>query len=422
MDALDLSYGRLTDWQGRLLTSKLSSSIETREEILLRSNTFVKHQRDVVFLELKKAVSLRVLDMGRMGLNDWDVGAFTEVLRCMPLLESLHLDHNKVEAPGAEMLGLAFPENPKLRTLVLSENSLHAQGVRAIARGIAKSQVENLKLNGCCAKTGGAKALAALLRLKTCPLRSLHLESNAIGNPGGKALATAMHTLRDFNVASNFLGDDFLRLFSRVLGASKTLEKVNLSSNHFSARGLLLLAHGVRRSKTLTHLDYAYMPADDDACIAFAGALAESKSMQELNIWCPGVHNRGALAVARAVAQMPSVLSLRLWTSRLSIETMKAFANAIEQSSSIVNLEFQDFHVTRPAAEAIIRAVEFSARRVHVQMSGFRRMMEHAKGRRINRLPVLAMIVGAAPTLRRFLDKDGDSRIMSSVVRWLGVC
>ncbi|CAK0818530.1 unnamed protein product [Prorocentrum cordatum] len=101
-----------------------------------------------------------------------------------------------VEMPALEVVGMLAAPVPSLRKLHLQKNALGEAGGRALAEALGRGatpQLQELGLDqNALGEAGGVALAEALGRGATPQLQSLHLCENALGEAGGAALAEAL--------------------------------------------------------------------------------------------------------------------------------------------------------------------------------------------------------------------------------------
>lgn len=171
--------------------AEIASALEGNTT-LRRLNLYINHLR----LEELKAVArmlcknntLQELNLGMNELRDEGCADMGVALSQNGGLLSLDLCGNYITAAGVRVLSEGVAKNKSLESLVLSSNALGDQGGKAVATVLIKgnSRLKTLDLSDCYIADLGAKELAAALSANA-NLTRLVLRGNKIG-PGAKAL------------------------------------------------------------------------------------------------------------------------------------------------------------------------------------------------------------------------------------------
>jgi Ran GTPase-activating protein (RanGAP) involved in mRNA processing and transport len=194
---------------------------------------------------------LRHLGFYRAGLGDEGVDALVDILRPRDsMLKALEVVDCGITANGCTYLGIALKTNIGLLSLVLDHNEIGDEGVANLSRQglMVNKTLQFLSLKYCGLGLGGARTLAAEI-IPHCPMPSLVLAGNMLGNEGALALAGALSKkecqLKNLDLQNCFFGDDLavLEEFRDLVAQNTTISKLNLTGNLFDdpAAGPMLL-------------------------------------------------------------------------------------------------------------------------------------------------------------------------------------
>ena len=179
-----------------------------------------------------------------------ELAGTTAVLACRDL------DRERIATVAGILAG------SRLLSLDISSNALGSAGAATVA-GVIQSHacLRELNVSSCLIRVAGARALAAAVAAVACPLVSLVLDSNAIGDDGAVAIANALRVTEKGEVASSL---HTLRLFNcglcdrgaaeivqATLTSGSKLQILDCSSNHITRVGCAAIAAALATPETV---------------------------------------------------------------------------------------------------------------------------------------------------------------------------
>ena len=139
---------------------------------------------------IRKSKTLRHLDLDDNNLDDEAMVALAEALGGSNI-ETLVLASNDLERAGAEALGTAIAAQSALHTLSLKYVFLGDEVIDPLARGLGRSSIRHLDLQGCSIPPSGIQPLAEGVA-QARRLETLNLVGNGVGEAGARALAASI--------------------------------------------------------------------------------------------------------------------------------------------------------------------------------------------------------------------------------------
>ena len=296
LETLDLRACDLGDFGAKAVATGLAGN--TRLRVLrLQHNRIGEEGALALSAALSvKGSGLAALDLENNMLGNKGAAAMGAALALNTALQSLALDSNKIGSVGAAGLanGLAHSGGiggdggsnsaspSKLRSLKLGDNKIGIAGATAIANvlGSRRCNLQLLVLSRCYLGDGGAAAIAR--GLAGSDLRSIKLQTNAIGPQGAAALATALDSsrssthgnnggssnrLESLDLSKNEVGDEGIQFIGRMLPNNNILQDVSLESNSITNRGAIMLGKALRRNTKVTRVELGGRNKIDDEMI-----------------------------------------------------------------------------------------------------------------------------------------------------------
>lgn len=182
----------------------------------LRTNTFVKHflfGNNIIGPHGAKCIAEFIRDFPNhmetwyLAGNCIDAGSFDLIAKQLAhsqSLTNLWLKRNPLGPASVHGLAQLISHHPHLRTLDLDQTGLGDEGVALLFCHLVSSllgdtatlPLRNLYLNGNGISTNAAHWIGRFLALPSCPLESLYLSNNPLGNEGLAALAEGLKSNR----------------------------------------------------------------------------------------------------------------------------------------------------------------------------------------------------------------------------------
>ena len=280
-----------------------------------------------------------VLNLGNLGMGDEGAKALEvafEALADGARLYDLKLHNNGLTDLGAVHVAtlLTYPGAKFLAGVNLEDNEIGAEG---------------------------AKIIASVMEMPGCPLNSLWLSRNQVGDVGAMTIGLAIlqgARLMSLKLASNGLTQQSADALGLVFGARTSLMVVDLSGNEFGESGALTLAAGLGQAtrSMLAELDVSGcgMGATGAAAVA-KGALAAPR-LTRLKVGGNGVGDAGASAIAAALAGSRSLMSLDVSDSAIGPVGAAAIAAAIAAHPRLSELDLSGNAIADAGAAALAGA------------------------------------------------------------------
>jgi len=223
---------------------------------------------------------------------------FLSALSSLPLLETLNVNYNELDAEAAKAL---LPLK-SLKSLQIASNRLGDEGARVVS---SLTSLKSLQISSNKLSDGGADALSSLTSLET-----LDVSENKICWGGAKALLS-IPSLKALQIRFNKLGDKGAKTLSSLTG----LKALDISANKITDDGAEALS-------SLTSLRTLYINYNN---LSERGATALSflTSLTTLHINFNPIGDEGV----KSLCSLGSLRTLNLYDTRLSSEGVKVLAS-----------------------------------------------------------------------------------------------
>eukprot|EP00980_Cylindrotheca_fusiformis_P009207 scaffold2003_cov139-Cylindrotheca_fusiformis.AAC.23 len=226
--------------------------------------------------------------------NNFDYPTFQQIgesLRCNhTVLKSLHLKRCSLSGTKANALFDGLEANDTLEELVINFCRFDEQGVRALANGLrTNTSVRTLDLGACYLSDIFVETIISSLVGRNRALDSLVLTLNSCHERGTKAvaefLASDVCSLAHLNLSHQKDAEDrkpCLKSLAEAIQKNTSLQSLKLSRNSLRGSEIIPLIHALTINATLRSLDLTSNLIDDTGWIEIAACLPKMKGLQSL--------------------------------------------------------------------------------------------------------------------------------------------
>ncbi|XP_058616116.1 uncharacterized protein LOC131530060 isoform X2 [Onychostoma macrolepis] len=293
----------------------------------------------------KNLLLLRELNLSGRKLGDTRVNQITALLQdkhCK--LNTLMLSNNSITAEGCAALTSAFNSNPSnLIELDLSGNKLQNSGIEKIFPLLknTKCKLEKLKLSDCNITEEGYKALASALRSNPSHLIELDLTGNDPGPSGVKKLSDLLQDrcckLKTIRFLKSPAAEEACEYLTEVLGKSPLLLKeLDLSEDKLGdldwekLSALLMDSHSKLEKIKLNNCKLT-----EKSCSVLATVLSSKTILKEMNLNNSRLLDSGVKEICVGLKNPVCELKiLKLSKCDLNEESCSALASVLSSDSS----------------------------------------------------------------------------------------
>ncbi|GFF99774.1 isoform 4 of protein NLRC3 [Aspergillus udagawae] len=283
----------------------------------LRYNTFVRHfllGNNIIgpagaqaIADFVKEVPDRIDTWYLAGncIDGASLAQLTDALVKSPAVTNLWLKRNPLGPESVDSLFRLITKTPNLRTLDLDQTELGDAGVAALFTRLAEYipptplSMRILYLSATGVSTAACEAISRYLASPHCPITSLYISSNPIGDAGAKALAKGLQqnkTLQRLSLQSVGLTDEgATALISSLqghpaletfdMGQAYSTQDLNARFNYLSAECTIsALCSLVTSSTPLSYLALGPQPFCTTTALPLMAAAQESKTIMYLSL------------------------------------------------------------------------------------------------------------------------------------------
>ena len=247
---------------------------------------------------IRKRIS-STINLAHMGIGNTCAIVLAAAIPFIPHLQLLNLCDNALEDSGLSAIIRAIAKHKHIEILDISQNVIDEDAADALADFIGTSdcylqclRMSNANIDdGECARfvdvlmhnchlkeldmsnnllgkdenlnavqpdfvTGG-ESLAELIRIGSCPIKTLNLHWNMIRLEGAEVLCDSIRSnihLTDLDLSYNALGSSAACVLGAALMQNRTLEKLNVANNGIDEVGCFTLFVGLRENTSLHEL------------------------------------------------------------------------------------------------------------------------------------------------------------------------
>lgn len=241
--------------------------------------------------------------------------------------QTWYLAGNDLNAQAIHILCEAWTMSEALKALWLKRNPIHVEGARSLGQLLATHRsLEILDLDNCGLLDEGVDALCAGLTLNTT-LRHLYLGANGIGPAGaeylGRLLANDGCPLESLFLSTNRIGDEGAVHLAIALRKNQSLQRLILSSNTIESLGITALANAIAHHPTLRTVCFGVYASTEDmgelpnrmgvvGAFAIADMLRGNPRLQVLSVAHNALDAAQMNLIAQAASEHPTLLHLDL--------------------------------------------------------------------------------------------------------------
>jgi Ran GTPase-activating protein (RanGAP) involved in mRNA processing and transport len=252
--------------------------------LLLRFNEEEKRIVQIVqiatLLQTNTIMTTLILNNEKLTITAWE--AVLEMLLINKPVRTLFLRYSNFDLECAQLLAKTLPFCSALTELDLQECNIGINGCYAIVNALCENpngcQIEYLGLCETMENDSGDVEMKKRLAEKFVLL-----------------LQSPYTKLRELDLSSNKLGDDFVTIFVTGLKHNVRLEELYLYHNDITGVGAKALATVLYCNRMLTHLNLSNNSIGDDGAMAVSTALRYHPSIEVLNFTYNDMTEEGQL-------------------------------------------------------------------------------------------------------------------------------
>jgi Ran GTPase-activating protein (RanGAP) involved in mRNA processing and transport len=305
--------------------------------------------------------SLTHLGLARNGLDTAAVVALCHALRLAPL-RHLDLEWNSVDnAAAAAVATLLAVDDCSLRTLTLERNDLRAAGAVSLADALrTNTSLVNLNLGFNRVGNSGASALANVLAKYNHTLLTLNLSTNDVAQEGGRALAACLcanKTLRNLNLQGNQCA---AALFERreALVLSDNFRELNMHANKIATPAVGDdIGHALQGSLHLAALSFAATAAGDATMAAILSGISFMPAIAVLDLSHCGLGSTCMPLLSDILGACPALHTLLIDRNPIGVQGAQIIATGLKSAAALTCLGIAECGVKSAGMDALTAAL-----------------------------------------------------------------
>lgn len=195
-------------------------------------------------------------------------------------------------------------------SLTLTHAQLGDDGAKRLAEALenqisdTESKVRWIHLDNNAIGDPGAECLGRVLASDT-GIRVLDLDVNVISDLGAAAIASSLtsnNTLQELDLHFNNIGSAGAQNFAKALEVNCSLQTLSLHGNPIGDAGAASLAEALHANKTLRVLQLGSAGIGDEGATAFAKALEHNRTLWALHLESNQIGDEGAISLSKVMA------------------------------------------------------------------------------------------------------------------------
>lgn len=243
--------------------------------------------------------------------------------------------------------------------MAADERDVPQEGLTPTSNFIDKIALETVNLRFHGLKPAMVRAIAEALKLNQF-VRSIDLAENIVGDTAGYAMAEvlAVNTvLTELDISGTGMTAKSAIPFARMLErGNRTLTKLRMNSNAIGDRGGAAIAHALERNTILAQLDLSRCRIGAAGATALGNALLVDAGLRGLDLAWNDLHNAGADAIVAGL-ESSFLHTINLSYCGMGDAAGVALGEALGDNGTLTSLDCSHNRLERAAAEALAAAL-----------------------------------------------------------------
>ena len=310
----------------------------------------------ILFTALKKCKNISLLNLTNNSIGSEGLSYLEKFFLNTEKLTTLMLRHNLIGTQGLIYLTgyLNLNKKIKLRTLDISYNGIHIDGVQTITDFIVKyKKLISLYLGGNYIKEKGISILSnGLLNSQNCELSYLFLENNNLGS--NKAIECIANIISKHpyitlvELKTNELFDEYGSKLFELLNPESKLLSLDLSNNDIGEKTLDSMYYYLKQNKNLRRIILNDNIFNEDCCIVIKDMLKDS-SINIKNLSLKNCHIEINInLIFEGLTENKMIESIDLSNNKIGVKKkrFKSILNCLKLNNELkdINLESNELH------------------------------------------------------------------------------
>lgn len=299
-----------------------------------------------LFSYIYQNINSKTLDLSSRNIDDSIAQQIAPYIKECVNLEELILDDNNIGTEGIKAIAESI-SSENLKILSINDNYINDDGVQHIADLMLKQKnleflaISHLNINelGDLITSKGAKILAKSIE-QAPMLNTLILSENLIKNDGLKAIIEAINihnSVIDLQIESNDIDD--LSELAEVLKNNQSLKKIDFSANNLGDEGAKILADVLAANNMkLDKLLLVNCKIKDIGIEHLSSALQSNDTLESLYLEYNEITDQGAMHLSSLLANN-TLQSLYINHNKITDIGAELFIKALRKNTSIEHAE-----------------------------------------------------------------------------------
>ncbi len=306
--------------------------------------------------------TLQTLVLGDNTIHADGARAIFESLKTNSTLHTLDLSRTDLDIHSVRVLAEMLQTNTSIHTLNLSGNKFNPEAICILAEALkTNTSIHTLDLNGAPNQEihlydTGATALADMLKINKT-LHTLTLNNNKIGPRGAEDLAEALKTntsLTTLELNKNHIAAQGINAFAETLEINTSLHTLLLGQNKLGTGSLTDLTKVLKDNQTLHTLDLGHNELLSNDAQELAAALEKNTALHTLFFGYNYIGPQGARAFTSLLEKNTTLRKLSLNDNKLSDEGAQPLIASLKTNIYLQVLDLDGNRLNKETGQVLI--------------------------------------------------------------------
>ena len=314
-----------------------------------------------ICFSMKDFRSLMKLNVGSIGITDFEADDITAVLNNNIKLKELDLSHNNIQAIGTTQI-FQNTTISSLNKLNISHNNITDEAAEDIATFIShNNELEELDI---CHNSLQAAGVVKIFKVNISKLIKLNISHNNITTIVSNDIATSlshynrlqvldmsycnlgfirifknMQTLSVLKINNCYIISEAAKELATVLLDSIKLKEIDLSHNDLSTTDTITVFEGMKNMSDLIAIDISHNMITDEAADNIASVLISNTKLKELDVSHNNFSASGAIKIFEGMKNISNMINLNISHNMITDEAADNIATVLSQNNNLLMLD-----------------------------------------------------------------------------------
>ena len=336
---LDLSYNELSADHMKYFLYKTKHIFANLVRLNASGNVISDETAITLADVLSENAKLQELDLSDNSLHAKGIRKIFNRLRISTLIK-LSISHNNITDKVADQIASFLSRNIKLEKLDLSHNNLQAAGARWICKtNLSKLITFNISYNSI--TTEAADDIAAFLAHNS-KLQVLDLSCNDLQELGSENIFQVlqnMSVLSSLKISNINVNKNVVDELVKVLLINPNLKELDLSCNNLSTSDGITIFKGMKNVSNLFTINISHNMIANEAADELANVLLHNTTLQEFDMSYNDFTTSDAVNIFKGMKNISSLETINLSNNNITDEATKELASVLLHNASLQNLD-----------------------------------------------------------------------------------